>query len=250
MALSAAPAYDHIHAATDFAAMSSGVQVSTQPLKSFESKTPAQIKRLEFQVVGAQSQIDRAVAQVFDSHKKATRSLGLAGVERGKAANVINPPKDIMLGLTAMAVPAFAPVASALAIASVINYMNADRKGHGKNRNLQALFEDQLRSAHSPRGLFDVPWQKTGYHAVKSANDSELSLEEFELLARPPEQNYNMQILLGQRAQVENIEASNENRALKGVPVSEESVEMAIDMDSKRLHDSNRAALNLPGHSL
>ena len=249
MSISAAPAYESTPIANDFAGMVSAVpRVNVSPIKAFERSAPAQIQRQKFQVVGAKAQIDKAVSGVLDSHKKASRQFGLVGTERGKSANIINPAKDIMLMVTAAALPVFAPVASALAISSILNYVNADRKGYGKAQ-MHALIEDEMRSSFQSRSsIFDVDWGNHGYHAAEAANDEpELSLEEFEFLSRPPEQNYDMQILLGQRAQVRGVEAANQNRAVKGVPVSDESVEMATDMDSKRLHEQNRADLNLSG---
>lgn len=249
MSISAAPAYESTPIANDFAGLAAVPRVSTGPLKAFDAKAPAQIQRQKFQVVGAKTQIDKAVSGVFDAHKKASRRFGLMGAERGKSANIINPPKDIMLMATAAVLPVFAPVASALAISSILNYVNADRKGYGKGQ-LQARLEDEVRSTFQSRSsIFDVDWSNYGYHAAnKAANDEPgLSLEEFEFLSRPPEDNYDMQILLGQRTQIRSVDAANQNRAIKGVPVSDESVDMAIDMDSKRLYEHNRAHLNLSG---
>lgn len=252
MSISAAPAYESTPIANDFSAMSSIPSITTSPMKAFESKTPAQIQKQNFQVVGVEGQIQNAVSQVFDAHKQASRAHGLVGAERGKAANAFNPAKDGMLLTTAAILPVFAPVASALTIASVLNYAKADRKSLGKQKNLRAQLEQEMRSAgHKARDMFDVPWGKTGYHVVAPSNDeSELSLEEFDFLSKPPEQNYGVQILLGQKAQVKSVQASNRNRAAKGIPLSHGSVDMAKDMDLKRLDDKKIAEINLPGQSL
>jgi hypothetical protein len=158
-----------------------------------------------------------------------------------------------MMVATAAAVPIFAPVVSALALASALSYMQADRKGVVSKSKLQARFEDQFRSVNSgytKRDVFDVDWGKTGYTAPAPANDSDQDKLQaaFESLNRPLEQDYDFQILLGQRARVESVEAANENRALKGVPLSRQSVEKAQERDSKRLNESHRFDVNLPGN--
>lgn len=251
MPISAAPAYDSTHVANDFAAMTSVRPVAMSPLKSFESNVSGQTQRLNLQVVGVESQIDRAISQVFDTHRKMTKSYGFAGLERGKSANIINPAKDGMLLATAAIMPAFAPVASALAIASVLNYANADRKSHSKQKSLKLELEDTLRSSTSSRqSIFDIPWEQTGYNVVKPANDQDVSLDEFEFISKPPEQNTDMQVLLGQRAQVRHVQAVNSNRAIKGVSVSADSIDAAKDMDLKRLNDPKILEFNLPGNFL
>lgn len=252
MSISAAPAYDSTVIANDFSALSSVRSISTSPMKAFESKTPAQIGKQNFQVVGVESQIKTAVSQVFDAHRKAVKTHGLAGAESGKSANILNPAKDGMLMATAAVVPAFALVASALAIASVLNYANADRKSLGKQKTLRAQLEQEVRSAgYKSRDIFDVNWGKTGYHVPSVSNDEpKLSLEEFEFLSKPPEQNYGVQILLGQQAQVKSVKAANRNRAIKGVPLSHDSVDLANEMDLKRLNDKKVIEFNLPGQHI
>jgi hypothetical protein len=132
-----------------------------------------------------------------------------------------------------------------------LNYANADRKSHGKQKSLKLELEDTLRSSiTSGRDMFDISWNNTGYQVAKPANDHAFSLEEFDLLSKPPEQNLNMQILLGQRAQVRHVEAANANRAAKGVAVSGDSVSVAKDMDLKRLNDPKILEFNLPGNFL
>jgi hypothetical protein len=122
-------------------------------------------------------------------------------------------------------------------------------------KQLQARFEDQFRSVHSShtkRDIFDVNWQKSGYSAPTPANDENQDRlqQVFEALNRPLEQDYGFQILLGQRACVDAVEAANENRAAKGVPLSRQSIDKAEELDSKRLNDFNACERNLPGNTL
>lgn len=252
MSISAAPAYDSKHVANDFAAITAVNSVSTASMKSMESKAPAQIQRLNIQLVGADAQIDKAIAQVFDTHKKAVKTYGLANGERGKFSNIFNPPKEALLFGTAAVIPAFVPVASAIAVASVMNYINADRKSLGKQNNLRAILEDEMRaSTYAPRDFMQVDWNNTGYTSAKPANDDKaIGLEVFETLAKPPEQHHNVQILLGSRARVDGVKSANRNRAVKGVPLSRDSVDVAKDMDLKRLHDPKILEFNLPGNHI
>jgi len=242
--------------ARGFGALGFSGDVRTQaiiPMKAFDSKTSAPITQFKTQVRGAGANLNHAIGGAFDARKQAERSFGMAGVEQGKAANIFNPAKDGMMAATAMAVPVFAPVVSALALASALSYMQADRKGAVSKSKLQARFEDQFRSVHSghtKRDVFNVDWGKSGYSAPLAANDSDQDKVQaaFESLNRPLEQDYDFQILLGQRARVESVGATNENRALKGVPLSIQSVEKAQERDSKRLNESHRFEMNLPGN--
>jgi hypothetical protein len=108
-----------------------------------------------------------------------------------------------------------------------------------------------VNSGYANRDVFNVDWNNTGYSAPPPSNDADQDKLQaaFEALNRPLEQDYEFQILLGQRARVDHVEAANENRALKGVPVSRQSVEKAQERDSKRLNEINRLELNLPGNA-
>ncbi len=256
MSISAAPMRDGGTLAKGFGALGFSGDIRAQaiiPMKSYDSKTSAPIAQFKTQVRSAASNLNHAIGGALDARKQAERSFGMAGVEQGKAANIFNPAKDGMMAATAMVVPVLAPAVSALALASALSYMQADRKGAVSKSKLQARFEDQFRSVNSgyaKRDVFDVDWQKTGYSAPAPANDADSDKLQaaFEALNRPLEQDYAFQVLMGQRASVENVEAANENRALKGVPLSRQSVDKAEERDSKRLNESHRFDLNLPGN--
>lgn len=256
MSISAAPMMDGGGLARGFGTLgfAGGVQAQAViPMKAYEARTAAPIIQLKSQVRGASANLDRAIGGAFDARKQAERSFGMAGAEQGKAANIFNPAKDGMMAATAVAVPVFAPVVSALALATAISYMQADRKNGVSKKQSQARFEDQFRSVnagYTKRDAFDADWDKTGYSLPAPANDADDDKLQaaFDALNRPLEQDYAYQILLGQRARVGRVEAANENRALKGVPVSRQSVESAYQRDSKRLNDVGRFALNLPGN--
>lgn len=255
MSISAAPMIDGGALAKGFGALGFSGEVKAQsiiPMKAFESKTAAPVTQLQTQVRSAAGNLDRAIGGAFDARKQAERTFGMAGAEQGKVANIFNPAKDGMMAATALAIPVLAPAVSALALASALSYMQADRKGAVNKKQLQARFEDQFRSINSSytkRDVFDTDWKKTSYSKPVPTNDHDQLQAAFEALNRPLEQDYDFKILLGQRAHVQHVEAANENRSLKGVPVSRQSAEKAEERDSKRLNDMNRLMLNLPGNT-
>lgn len=131
MSISAAPMMDGGALVRGFGALgyNGGVQAQTIiPMKAYEAKTAAPITQLNTQVRGTSANLGRAIGGAFDARKQAVRSFGMAGVEQGKVANIFNPAKDSMMAATAMFVPVFAPVVSALALASALSYMRRPQR--------------------------------------------------------------------------------------------------------------------------
>ena len=232
--------------------------VNVSPMKAYDTKISAPIDQLQNQVKTAKADLHGAIAGALDARKKLDRQFGMAGVGDAKAANLFNPAKDGMLAATAFAMPVLAPAVSALALASVLGYIKADRKGGANKKQLQARFEDQFRSTgmcgggFAGRDIFDVNWANTGYRAaaIPNADDGQDVSKIFDAVHRPLEQDYGFQIVLGQRAHIHGVQAANENRADKGVPLSLQSIDKAEQIDAKRLNDFNAVHRNLPGQYL
>ncbi len=254
MSISAAPMAHGGAISRNFATLFSVAPVNASPMKAFDTKAPGQVVRLQTQVSGVGAQVNQAIGQALQARADATRIFGLAGAEQGKASNLLNPAKDAMLMASAAVIPALAPVVSALALANVLSYMKADRNGKKAGKQAQGRFEDIFRSSGSSiesKGAFGTDWNKTGYQAPMPANDTDdISLKLAKKLETPLEQDRDFQRLLGQRTQSEGIQAANENRAEKGVPLSRDTLEAALDMDSDYLNAPDRFHRNLPGNEL
>ena len=237
MGLPAFAAYERGKTTQSFGAALGGgaMSVTTAPVKSLNAKESGPTQKISQEVRGAKSGLDRAMGQALDAHKRAVQTHGQGmGVPRGRAVNLINPAQDAMMIGAAAIMPVFAPVASAIAIANIVNYAKADRMSK-KNRD---VLVDMFRAENAPaRPLMDAMWRKPGFYSAPATNDNDSAQQDLgpvqeDYLARDIHQQHFMQVLLGQKAQMDLVESSNVQRKMKGLPISRNTLEGVEKSDS------------------
>ncbi len=233
----AAPVFE----GTSLHRFAAAAHVTDKPLDMTRS---APVQKIEGRTRAANDNITRQIGAAFDQHARLVRQYGLAD-NRGQLSNLLNPGMDGLLLMSAMANPAFAPVASAIAMADAINYIKADRaQGKNKGKKKSALRADMPNAG--------IDWSKWGYHANKPANKNEapdadsLSKADREMLSRDPAQNRDMQQLFAQKSQGDQVMASTQRRRQKGLALSRNTAEAVLTQDSSWLR--RNIAAPLPGH--
>jgi hypothetical protein len=247
---------------------------NVQPVQAQNQTLAAPMIAFTQKVETGRVQISRSVGRALDNRARLVRELGLADLERGKSAAMFHPAKDGMMLATAMAIPAAAPVYSAIALATALSYAIADRKGAGKTAAVKARIADQIRadytaSSASANDGFYTDWSKTGYHTSAAAkpsiaspanspfapapalNDNQAHIfAALDNILLPLECQRDFQILMRQQAQYDGVQAANDNRAIKGVELSRNTLEAAITSDLEELNCPHLAERNLPGCTL
>jgi hypothetical protein len=232
MAISAAPAFEGTAPARS--SFSAAIGFSDKPLNLKDS---APVPVIEGRVGAANDNITHLMGAIYDARERLVMKFGLADT-RGQSANMLNPALDGLLFMGAVANPAFAPVASALAMADVLNYIKADRKGRKKS------VTPEVR-------IFDVDWGNTGYFTRKPANTNrapEKALTEDQRLAlsRDPAQDPHMQDLFAEKARAEGVMASIRRREKQGLPLSRNTAGAVLAQDSVWLR--RNMSTPVPGH--
>lgn len=256
-----------------FCGLSTVRAASVQPVQAQDKTRAAPMGEFTQKVSAGRTQIHQAVGQALDNRTRLVRELGLADLERGKASAMFHPAKDGMMLATAAALPVAAPVYSAIALATALSYAIADRKGAGKSAIIKDRIADQIRSEQAGRAPandgFHTDWSKTGYHASAAGNMSAANTARapfvsaspmndnsddltaaLDDLMRPLESQRDFQILMGQQAQYNMVQAANDNRAIKGVALSRNTLEAAITKDLEELNCPHLVTRNLPGCAL